>query len=111
MWLGDTHLAMASLILMALAGGQGAAVILICASMGRYPPRSMRRPPSTVARWQQFLRITIPLIKPTLLYLTIINTVHSFQVFTQIYMMTNGGPFYATTTVVHRDLRECVPVV
>jgi multiple sugar transport system permease protein len=96
-------LALVSLILMSFVSGQGASIILICASMGSIPTQLYEA--ATIdgcGRWRQFFRITMPLVKPTLLYLTIINTVHSFQVFTQIYMMTGGGPFYATTTVVHQ---------
>ena len=53
-------------------------------------------------RWTEFWRITLPLLKPTTLYLAIMGTIGSFQVFTSIYMMTRGGPNYATTTVVYR---------
>lgn len=46
----------------------------------------------------QFFRITIPLLKPTLLFVLVINTIKSFQVFVEIYVMTKGGPLEGTTT-------------
>ena len=53
---------------------------------------------------QQFFKITIPLIKPTMLFVVIINTIKSFQVFIEIYVMTKGGPLPlegTTTTLVY----------
>jgi multiple sugar transport system permease protein len=47
------------------------------------------------------LRVTLPLLKPTLLYLVVTGTINSFQVFTNIYLMTRGGPQFSTTTIVY----------
>ena len=52
-------------------------------------------------RWEQFYTITLPLIKPTLLFAIVLNTVKSFQVFTEIYVMTKGGPLNRTSTLVY----------
>ena len=46
-------------------------------------------------------KITIPMIKPTLIFVVIINTIKSFQVFIEIYIMTKGGPLGSTTTLVY----------
>jgi multiple sugar transport system permease protein len=51
--------------------------------------------------WQKFWKITFPLIKPTLLFVLIINTIKSFQVFMEIYVMTKGGPMGSTSTLVY----------
>lgn len=48
----------------------------------------------------KFINITVPLVKPTLLFVFIINTIKSFQVFVEIYVMTKGGPLKSTTTLV-----------
>ena len=48
-----------------------------------------------------FFGITLPLLRPVLVLVTILTTIGSFQVFDAAYVMTNGGPFYATTTVVY----------
>jgi ABC-type sugar transport system permease subunit len=51
-------------------------------------------------RASEFWFITLPLLTPTLLYLAVMGTIGSFQVFTGTYLLTNGGPNYATTTSV-----------
>jgi len=101
-WLGDVHVAMNALILMTLAAGHGYSVILITAAMGGIPPslyEAARLDGAT--RWQQFWCITLPLLKPITLYLLVIDTIGSFQIFTAIYIMTRGGPAQSTMTVVY----------
>ena len=45
-------------------------------------------------------KITLPLLKPTTLFLLTTETISSFQVFTPVNVMTGGGPGYATTTLI-----------
>ena len=54
------------------------------------------------SKWKQFYQITLPVIKPTLLFALVLNTIKSFQVFTEIYVMTRGGPLGRTTTLVYQ---------
>jgi multiple sugar transport system permease protein len=54
------------------------------------------------SKWKQFYMVTLPLIKPTLLFALVLNTIKSFQVFTEIYVMTRGGPLGKTTTLVYQ---------
>ncbi|MEW5876294.1 MAG: sugar ABC transporter permease [Candidatus Zixiibacteriota bacterium] len=51
--------------------------------------------------WTRFTAITWPYLKPTLLYALVINLIKSLQVFTEIFVMTQGGPLGATTTAVY----------
>lgn len=53
-----------------------------------------------LSSFQQFIKITIPLLKPTFTFVIIINTIKSFQIFVEIYIMTKGGPLNSTTTLV-----------
>jgi multiple sugar transport system permease protein len=102
-WQGDVNVAMNSLILMTLAAGHGYSVILITAAMGGIPAslyEAARLDGAT--RGQQFWSITLPLLKPITLYLLVIDTIASFQIFTSIYIMTRGGPAHATLTVVYQ---------
>jgi len=46
--------------------------------------------------WNEFFRITLPLLKPTILYQTVVGVIGSFQVFDTIFGMTKGGPGEAT---------------
>ena len=48
-----------------------------------------------------FRKITFPLITPMLLFVLVINTIRSFQIFIEVYVMTQGGPLRATTTIVY----------
>jgi multiple sugar transport system permease protein len=50
-------------------------------------------------RWQRFLHITLPLLKPTLLVALLLRTMQSFKVFDVIYATTSGGPGSATTVL------------
>jgi multiple sugar transport system permease protein len=49
---------------------------------------------------QQFLKITLPLLAPTHAFILIYNSILAFQVFDQVFVLTGGGPAYATTVVV-----------
>src|SRR4051812_49775961 len=54
--------------------------------------------------WQRFRRVTFPLIAPTTFFLLVINTIGAMKAFTQIFVMTNGGPpgpRRATTNLVY----------
>ncbi|WP_052111107.1 carbohydrate ABC transporter permease [Pontibacillus yanchengensis] len=49
--------------------------------------------------WKSFLKITLPLMKPTVLVLLMLGLINSFKVFDLIYVMTGGGPLDATTVI------------
>lgn len=50
-------------------------------------------------RWQAFWHITLPLLRPTILFVIVISTINSFQTFSLQYVMTKGGPSDVTTTI------------
>ncbi len=52
--------------------------------------------------WQQFLKITIPLLSPSIFFVLVISLINSFQIFPQIMIMTDGGPNGATQVMVER---------
>jgi multiple sugar transport system permease protein len=47
-------------------------------------------------RWEQFRRVTLPLLRPTMLFVLVTGVIGSFQVFDTVYVMTAGGPGNAT---------------
>ena len=57
-------------------------------------------------RLQQFLRITTPLVSPTIFLLLVVNVIAGFQVFESIYIMTEGGPAGATRVPVEQIYRN-----
>ena len=50
--------------------------------------------------WKRFTRITIPLLSPSIFFVTVISLINSFQVFDQAYVMTGGGPGTSSTMFV-----------
>lgn len=101
-WLGQSASALWALIIMSCLIPFGVGIIMYLASMGSishslYEAARM----DGAGSFKQWLHITIPLLKPTTLYLVLLSTIGSFQVFTQIIMMTGGGPGSATETLVH----------
>jgi multiple sugar transport system permease protein len=53
------------------------------------------------SRWQSFRHVTIPLLRPILMFIIVTRTVFSFQVFVPVYQMTKGGPLNATKVMVY----------
>lgn len=102
-WLHSSAWALRSVIIMAVLTPPGVGIILYLAAMGSIPESLYEAATIDGAnRFTQWWRITLPLLKPTTLYLMIVSTINSFQVFNQVMLMTQGGPGYATTTIVHR---------
>jgi len=50
---------------------------------------------------QRFWHITLPLLKPVTLFVIVTQTISAFQVFVPIFVMTQGGPFFATNAIVY----------
>jgi ABC-type sugar transport system permease subunit len=50
---------------------------------------------------QRFLNITLPLLKPVTLFVVVTQTISAMQVFVPIFVMTQGGPFFATNAIVY----------
>lgn len=58
------------------------------------------------SRWQKFWYITLPLLKPTTLFVLIITLIGSFKIFDLAYVITGGGPGNSTLFLVHYIYRE-----
>ncbi len=101
-WLSDPHLALPCLIVMTLVTTQGSPVILLTAAMGGIPKDMYEAARLDGAgALSEFFRVTLPLLRPTLLYVIVTQTIHSFQLFTPVYVMTKGGPYFATNSLVY----------
>ena len=99
-WLNDPATAMPALIFMNLVSGHGGAVILYLAALGGIP-RSLYEAAEIdgAPPFARFMNVTWPLLKPTTVYVLILGIIGSFQVFGPIYVMTQGGPNFATITL------------
>ena len=101
LWLQDPDLALWSLILSTILIVPGTGVVLYSASIGSIPRELYEAAEVEGANAvQKWWGITVPLLKPTTLYLMVIYTIAGFQVFERVYIMTGGGPINRTTTIV-----------
>jgi multiple sugar transport system permease protein len=95
-WLGDPNWAKPGLVLMSLTGIGSTMVILLAALQG-VPVHLYEAAELDGANgWMKFRQITIPMISPAIFFTLVIGFIGSFQVFTQSYIMTNGGPANST---------------
>lgn len=102
MWLANSKLALISLIFKNIVTSQGAGVIIYIAVIGGIPKSlydSFHM--ESNSKFKELIHVTFPLVKSATLYLLVINTISAFQQFTDMYVMTGGGPNYATTTTVY----------
>jgi multiple sugar transport system permease protein len=100
-WLGDTHTAMAAIIIMSVWKGFGYNMVLFLAGMQGIPVTIYEAAMIDGATaWQRFWNITLPLLTPMVFLAVVLTVISSFQVFDQAYVMTNGGPANATNTIV-----------
>ncbi|MGY0018430.1 carbohydrate ABC transporter permease [Streptomyces sp. cg35] len=99
-FLGSETWAMPSLIAMAVWRNLGTVMVLMIAGLQAIPTevREAARLDGAGA-WQELRRITVPLLRPTLLYATVITTIGYLNVFEEPFVMTQGGPSDATLTV------------
>lgn len=101
-WLLEPSTALLSIMAMDVWMATGYYMILFLAGMQTIPNDLYDAAElSGASKSRQFFSITLPLLKPTLLFVIVINTIKSFQVFIEIYVMTKGGPMGSTTTLVY----------
>lgn len=101
LWLANPTFSLLSIVIMYHASHWGGSIILLTASMGGIPKELYEAAAIEGASiLRQVVSITIPLLKPALTYVSILGTIASLQIFTEIFVMTRGGPNYATTNLV-----------
>jgi multiple sugar transport system permease protein len=95
-WLGDPDFALGAFVIMSLWGIGGTVVIYLAGLQG--VPVSLHEAATIdgANAWTRFWKITIPLITPVILFTMVTGVIGTFQTFTQAYIMTGGGPAYAT---------------
>lgn len=102
LWLADTTWAKPALIIMSLWGVGGNMIIYLAGLQGI--PRQLYEAAEIdgAGMWNKFVYVTIPMLTPVIFFNLIMSIVWSFQVFTQVYVMTGGqgGPADATLVLV-----------
>jgi multiple sugar transport system permease protein len=102
LWLSDKNLAMPAVVMMSVWSGVGFSMVVYLAGLqsvpaGLYESAKLDGAGTLRRVWY----ITIPLLRPTTLFLLVMGIIGSLQVFTQIFVMTSGGPVNKTTTMVY----------
>ncbi|MEA3351451.1 MAG: sugar ABC transporter permease [Chloroflexota bacterium] len=101
-WLRDPLLAMPCLIVMGVWRGMGYNIVIFLAGLQSIPHDLYEAAEIDGANWLgQFRQITLPLLSPTTFYILIIGVINSLKAFTEIDVMTQGGPLGATTTLAY----------
>jgi multiple sugar transport system permease protein len=99
-WLADTTWAMPALIIMSVWKGLGYNMVIFLAGLQGIPDEFHEAARVDGAgTWRRFVSITLPLLSPTVFFVLVVSLISSLQVFEQTYIMTQGGPGYATLTL------------
>jgi len=102
-WLYDPNWAMPAIILTSVWKDIGFIMVLFLTGLQNIPREYYEAASIDGASpWQQFRKITLPLLSPTAFFALIISLINSFQVFDQVWVMTQGGPAGATTVLVQQ---------
>ncbi|GGG79122.1 carbohydrate ABC transporter permease [Paenibacillus radicis (ex Gao et al. 2016)] len=95
-WFLDENYAIWALIIMSF-WGMGAGMLIFLAGLQGVPSSLLEAAKLDGAgRLRSFWNVTLPLISPVFLFQLIMGLIESFQVFTQAYTITQGGPNYST---------------
>jgi multiple sugar transport system permease protein len=101
-WLNDPALALPAIAAMSLWKGLGFNIVIFLAGLAGIPGAYYEAASIDGANgWQQFAHITLPSLVMTSAFVIITGIIDSMQVFTQMYIMTKGGPFDSTRTIVY----------
>ena len=100
-WLGDPHWAIPAIILLTVWKNFGYNMLIFIAGLQSIPEELYEAAELDGAGgWSRFVEITLPSLAPTFLFVGVMTMLGQFQVFAEPYVMTQGGPLKATTTVV-----------
>jgi multiple sugar transport system permease protein len=100
-WLTDTSWAMKSIVLMTLWWTVGGPMVILMAGLQHIPvPYYEAASLDGANSWQRLRHITLPLLRPVLLFVGVMDIIGAFQVFGQTFIITRGGPEQTTRVLV-----------
>ncbi|WP_083282861.1 carbohydrate ABC transporter permease [Humibacillus sp. DSM 29435] len=99
-WLGDPSSSMPALIMMASWRNFGTGMIIFLAGL-QGVPQSLHEAAAIdgAGVWQRFRHVTLPLLRPTLLFVSVTTAIGYLQFFEEPFVMTQGGPLNSTVSV------------
>jgi multiple sugar transport system permease protein len=99
-WLGDPAWSMPSMILMAVWRNMGTLMIIFLAGLQGVPAEVLEAAEVDGANaWQRFRRVTLPILRPTMLLGAVLLSVGYLQFFEEPFVMTKGGPLDSTLSI------------
>ena len=100
-WLGDPHWSMPSLILLSVWKNFGYNMLVFLAGLQSIPQELYEAAALDGAgAWRRFRHVTLPMLGPTFVFVGVVTMIASFQIFSEPYVMTQGGPLKSTLTLV-----------
>lgn len=101
-WIQSTSLVIPSLSFMSVWNRFGFGMLILLAGLQNIPGSLYEA--ATLdgsSRWQQFRDITLPLLRPALFLVIVLETIEAFQIFDAVYVMTGGGPVHGSYTLLY----------
>ena len=106
-WFGDPHWAMPAIILFAVWKNFGYNMVILLAGLQGIPQDLYEAARiDGASRWKQFLHVTLPMLGPVLLIVSVITISGYFQLFAEPYVMTQGEPLQSTVSVLYFMFEE-----
>lgn len=100
-WLSDPSTALPAVVATSIWQGFGFETVVFLAALQGIPRELYDAARVDGASyWQQVRHITLPAMRPTIMFVYIIGIIGSFQVYDQVFVMTEGGPINSTRTLV-----------
>ena len=100
LWLADANTVMPSVIIVSVWQSLGFYLVIFFAALQSVPKDLYEAAELDGANaWTRFLHVTVPTIRPVILIVIVLNTINGIKVFDQIWVMTAGGPNYASATL------------
>jgi raffinose/stachyose/melibiose transport system permease protein len=99
-WLGNPNLAVCSVIALTLWQSVGVAMVILLAGLQGVPLELVEAAQIDGANpWQRFRHIVLPLLAPAITITVVLALIHGLKFFDQVFVLTGGGPGYATETL------------
>ncbi|NVD73396.1 sugar ABC transporter permease [Duganella sp. BJB488] len=106
-WLGDSRYALPAIALMSAWQGAGFQMLVFLAGLQSISPELYEAATLMGANaWQRFVHVTLPGLRNTIVFVLVSTTLLAFGLFTQVDVMTSGGPLDSTSTVVYHAVRS-----
>ncbi|MBX3052821.1 MAG: sugar ABC transporter permease [Caldilineaceae bacterium] len=101
-WLNDSAWAKPAVVILTLWKNTGFTMVIYLAGLQNISRELYDAAEVDGANsWQRFLYVTFPMVSPTTFFLLVIQMIGAFQLFSEAFVMTRGGPAQATLTIVY----------